>query len=237
MQLLTASNYKLLKSADTEFLSVGLHLLPHTLANGEFNTCKFSTPSCRTTCLAAAGKGSMSKVVESRRLKTMMYLNDRENFMRQLDSEIFYYKLIAKNNNKTLTVRLNLTSDIDWQQEFIDGKTLFELHRDATFYDYTKDYSRISFYNNYSLIYSYDSINHSKAMKVMARGDSLAVVFEKTLPKTFEGFDVVNGDNNDLIFQHPKNIILGLKYKNVIIKGLKNKDLIKTSTLVVKDKL
>ena len=42
----------------------------------------------------------------------------------------------------------------------------------------------------------------------------MAVVFrDKTLPKTWQGFDVINGDNDDLRFLDPKGVIVGLYAK------------------------
>ncbi len=234
MNLLTVANTKLMKSDKYNFMSIGLHLLPHTLADPNHNLCRYSTPSCRRECLVMSGSGGYPKVYESRKKKTLMYLHDRENFLRQLDAELYYYTAVAKNKGKKLSVRLNLTQEIDWQQEFLDGKTLFEIHNTIQFYDYGKNYNAISFYDNYHLTYSYDSINHDKAMKVLERGDTIAVVYDKIMPKTFYSYETFNMDENDLRFLDPKGKVGMLKYKNVIKKGISNKILIEQSTMVIK---
>ena len=40
-----------------------------------------------------------------------------------------------------------------------------------------------------------------------------AIVFRNQLPKTYKGFNVVNGDLHDLRFLDPRNSIVGLKAK------------------------
>lgn len=231
-RLFTVENKKISKAKEFGYLQIGLHLLPYNLSG--YNVCKFATKSCKQICLNFSGNGGLSKVQQSRLNKTKFFFEDRDNFMRLLDAEIYFYKRLATINNKKLCVRLNLTSDIDFQQIFIDNVSLFEKHSDIQFLDYTKEYDRISLYDNYELIYSYDQINHKKALKVLERGDKLAVVFEKEKPKLFEGFNVVDGDIHDLIFLQPKNTVVGLKYKNVVIKGVSNKELKEKNTLVVK---
>ena len=231
-RLFTVENKKISKAKDFGYLQIGLHLVPYNISG--YNVCKFATKSCKEVCLNFSGNGGLSKVQQSRLNKTKYFFEDRDNFMRLLDAEIYFYKKLATIDNKKLCVRLNLTSDIDFQQIYIDDKTLFEKHSDIQFLDYTKDYNRISFFNNYDLIYSYDQVRHKKALDILKRGDKLAVVFEKEKPKLFEGFNVVDGDIHDLIFLQPKNSVLGLKYKNVVMKGVNNKELKVKNTLVVK---
>jgi hypothetical protein len=49
-------------------------------------------------------------------------------------------------------------------------------------------------------------------------GGNVAVVFDK-LPSTWKGYPVINGDESDLRFLDPKNVIVGLKAKG---KGKKD---------------
>jgi hypothetical protein len=44
------------------------------------------------------------------------------------------------------------------------------------------------------------------------------MVFTK-LPETYNGYKVINGDDNDLRFLDDKNVIVGLKFKNITGKG------------------
>jgi predicted secreted protein len=231
MKLLSVDNTKLLKSEIVGYFSVGLHLAPHLLSG--YNTCKFSSFSCVKSCLNLSGMSSMSKIQQGRINKTKLFFENKDWFLNQLNIEIQYYNMVAKNEGKQLSVRLNLTSDIDWQLELINGKSLMELNPFVQMYDYTKNYNKISKFGNYDLTYSYDAINHKKAIKVLERGDRLAVVFDKANVNNWNGFECVDGDKHDMTFLQPKDKILALKYKNICTKGFNNKENKLKSTLVV----
>ena len=70
-------------------------------------------------------------------------------------------------------------------------------------------------------------------MKVLERGDRLAVVFDKKGVTSFLGIDCVDGDIHDMTFLQPKDKILALKYKNICTKGFDNNLNKINSTLVV----
>ena len=50
-------------------------------------------------------------------------------------------------------------------------------------------------------------------------GGNVAVVFRNQLPKTWKGFEVVNGDDTDLRFLDKRGVVVGL-----IEKGKAKKD-------------
>ena len=54
---------------------------------------------------------------------------------------------------------------------------------------------------------------------VLAMGGNVAVVFRDQLPCTWKGYEVVNGDENDLRFRDKQGVIVGL-----IEKGMAKKD-------------
>jgi hypothetical protein len=54
---------------------------------------------------------------------------------------------------------------------------------------------------------------------VLEMGGNVAVVFRNQLPKTWKGFEVVNGDETDLRFLDKKGVVVGL-----IEKGFAKKD-------------
>ena len=101
-----------------------------------------------------------------------------------------------------------------------DGKNIFELFPNIQFYDYTKNWTRFNkpLPANYHLTFSRSETNHGKAMELLRRGVNVAIVFDK-LPKTYEGFEVINADENDLRFLDKKGVICGLKYKGMTEKG------------------
>ena len=47
------------------------------------------------------------------------------------------------------------------------------------------------------------------------------MVFDE-LPSTYEGYEVINADNDDLRFLDKKGVICGLKYKKMTGKGANN---------------
>ena len=50
------------------------------------------------------------------------------------------------------------------------------------------------------------------------------MVFD-SLPETYQGYKVINGDESDLRFKDEKNVIVGLKYKKITGTGGKEKNL------------
>ena len=87
---------------------------------------------------------------------------------------------------------------------------IFELFPNITFYDYTKNPNRkIDHINNYSLTFSRAEDNEQYIDTVMDKGQNVAVVF-KSIPKTFKGYKVINGDETDLRFLDKTNRIIGL---------------------------
>lgn len=142
-----------------------------------------------------------------------------------------------------VTIRLNGTSDIPYEnlRVFEGGKNIFEVFPKVKFYDYTKNYTRFDkvLPKNYTLTFSRSETNNEKAMELLERGFNVAMVFDKT-PKKYEGYKVINGDKDDLRFKDPKNVIVGLKYKNLTSNGANNKKAfesgfaIKTATAIMK---
>ena len=91
------------------------------------------------------------------------------------------------------------------------GKTL-------QFYDYTKVLGRkIKDYPNYHLTFSAADGNDSDVQKAIAQGYNVAVVFgiKKTLPMPADylSMPVFNGDESDLRFLDPSNVVVGLYAK------------------------
>lgn len=138
--------------------------------------------------------------------------------MQQLHNDISLFNTYCLENNITGYVRLNGTSDIDWQKIKIDNQYLFSLFPNITFYDYTKDYSRIPKFDNYHLTYSYTETTDSNLLPELIQKGNVAVVFNK-LPIIWHGVEVVNGDLNDLRPLDKKGVIVGL-----IAKGKAKKD-------------
>lgn len=228
--ILSLNNSKFKKAAQYGIMEAGLSLLPYNLADEKVNLCPFSSESCKNSCLNFVGMNSFYRTQESRKLKTLMFLQDRTKFLKQVSGEIY----TLKNMYKKLVIRLNTYSDINFQKYNIEeGKTIFELHPDVMFIDYTKNPYMISKFPNYHIIYSADksNITDDGIIQKLKSGQNIAMVF-KEVPKTWNGFEVIDGDKSDVEWVNKKGIISGLKFKKVIKKGVSNSELIKNNTLI-----
>lgn len=223
--LLSTNNFKTMKGEKLGYLTYILYMSPFTANSKGINVCSHASKGCAEACLVGSGFGGMyTNVMEGRRNKTEYFLSERVEFLTQLKNEIA--KAIAKNKDKAIvTIRLNGTSDIPYEKfKIFEGKNLFEVYPEIQFYDYTKNYLRFDkvLPSNYHLTFSRSETNHTKALEMLKRGFNVAMVFDK-LPTTFEGYNVVNGDENDLRFLDAKNVVVGLKYKKMTGKGADNK--------------
>ena len=220
-KLLTRDNHKTIKGEKKGYITYILYMSPYKDNSKKVNLCPHASKGCSSACLFNSGVGGIYEgVKEGRRNKTEWYLSNRAEFMLQLDKEIGL--ALNKHKDKHVVFRLNGTSDIRWEKIKVrDNKNIFELYPKVRFYDYTKNHLRfdIELPKNYHLTFSRAEHNHDKAMELLNRGFNVAVVFHKELPKKYEGFKVINGDEHDLRFKDRKNVIVGLKYKNNTGKG------------------
>jgi len=227
MALLNKGNSKTIKGEKVGFRTFGLHLSPADKSG--FNVCQWSSAGCRAACLDTAGRGCMSNVQTARIAKTKRFFKDNFAFMSDLRSEIGKAIKSAARKNLTPCFRLNLTSDIPWEnirKHRADKINVMEEFPQVNFYDYTKGFYRMRAWldgkmpDNYHLTFSRSEVTSDNKMKtILALGGNVAVVFRGTLPKTYLGYPVVNGDENDLRFKDPKGVIVGL-----VEKGLAKKD-------------
>jgi hypothetical protein len=115
----------------------------------------------------------------------------------------------AKLTRLTPAVRINGTSD--------QPKLALELAKrfpTVQFYDYTKipkPWKRTA--ANYHLTFSFSGDNLQDCLEALRHGVNVAVVFHGTLPATWNGFEVINGDDSDVRFNDQKGVIVGLKSK------------------------
>lgn len=221
--LLSTNNVKTLKGEKLGYLTYILYMSPFNFNSKGINVCSHASKGCAEACLVGSGNARFEVVRKGRLAKTEYFLSSRVEFLTQLKNEIA--KIIVKNKDKAIvTIRLNGTSDLPFEKyKIFDGKNIFEVYPDVQFYDYTKNYLRFEkeLPKNYHLTFSRSELNHTKALELLNKGFNVAMVFD-TLPLTFEGFKVINGDENDLRFLDEKNVIVGLKYKKMTGKGVDN---------------
>jgi hypothetical protein len=213
MTLLSSSNTKIKKGEKLGWKTLGLSLAPYTISGK--NLCPHASEGCAAACLNTSGMGAFSNVQAARLAKTLFLLEKRVEFIGQLLREL---KNAAKRNEK-LAIRLNVLSDLPWHN-LID-MTAFP---SVQFYDYTPNVNRmVQFLKgelpaNYHLTFSRKENNQAQCDLILSMGGNVAVVF-KTVPKTWKGFEVIDGDETDLRFLDKKGVIVGLKAKG---KGKKD---------------
>jgi hypothetical protein len=222
--LLSTNNAKTIKGEKLGYITYILYMSPFTANSKGINVCSHASKGCADSCLVGSGFGGMYTTVKQGRIdKTEYFLRDRVAFLHQVKDEIA--KAIKKNEGKAIvTIRLNGTSDLPYEKyKVFEGKNIFELYPEVQFYDYTKNYLRFDkeLPKNYHLTFSRSETNNDKAMELLRRGFNVAMVFDK-LPTEFEGYKVINADEDDLRFLDEKNVICGLKYKKMTGKGANN---------------
>jgi hypothetical protein len=209
------------KTAKNSIPSYYLSLQPTDLNSAGLNLCKFSTKECRAACLQYAGRQGFTNVVLSRQRKTDYFVENKREFLHKL-----WYELRGLNLQYTIqkkvAVRLNLLSDVNWEEEF--GNHQFPSlgsFSHIQFYDYTKDPFKVDAnkLSNYHFTYSYSGGNWKWCEKFLKeKKANVEVVFKNSVPSTYNNFQVINGDLSDERFKDPKGVIVGLKYKTP--KGL-----------------
>lgn len=228
MRLLSVGNPKVLKGIKQGYNTYILHLAPAKLSG--YETCPKRTIGCTDSCLNLAGRGGMFKkgettnnIQKARIRKAKMFFENRAEFMADLVKDI---ELAIKQSEKKGLIpvfRLNGTSDLSFEKYEVirNGKlyrNIFSAFPDNVFYDYTKVLGRkIANIPNYSLTFSAADGNDNDVAKAITQGYNIAVVFgiKKTLPmpSDYLGLPVFNGDESDLRFLDPKQVIVGLYAK------------------------
>lgn len=212
------TNAKTVKGSKFGYLT-GISYLAPSDESGVANTCPDASSGCRSACLFTAGRGAMSNVKSARVNKTLAFFKNKNVWMKQLAVEISRLVKKAKKEDKIPCIRLNGTSDLPWERVKIDNKNIMEHFPDVQFYDYSKSIARMrdflagSLPSNYNLTFSRSESNEVLVDEVLSSGGNVAVVFRGSLPETYRGFKVIDGDLTDLRFTDEKNVVVGLTEK------------------------
>ena len=201
------TNAKIAKNPINSYI---MHLSPHKENSHGKNVCGHASNGCASACLNTAGRGAFSNVRNARIKKTDYLFDDMNSFLATLSSEL------RKANNKPSAVRLNGTSDLDFislLQVKLGVDVLAEMPN-LKFYDYTKNLKRALKYlgTDYHLTFSRSESNDAECLEYLRAGGQVAVVFDK-LPETWHGFNVIDGDDDDLRYLDMGGVVIGLKAK------------------------
>ena len=207
------SDAKTIKGTKYGFLTGILYLAPAKISG--FEVCPSRSVGCTSACLFTAGRGAYTSVQNARIRKTQLLFSNRAEFLALLDNDIKTLKAKAIKENLVPCVRLNGTSDLGWEGI---AKDLILKYPDVQFYDYTKVLGRMlrfldgKFPSNYHLTFSKSESNSADCDLVLQSGGNIAVVF-KDRPVQYKGYNVIDGDTNDLRFLDGNNVVVGLKAK------------------------
>lgn len=201
----------------------GLSLAPYTTSG--YNLCPCAkNAGCADSCIGThSGRGVMANVRNARIAKSKYFMENRVEFLTQLQKELSLADKYCAKKNTIGLVRLNVFSDINWN-------SLIDLtkYTNLRFYDYTKvpGYA-IDGLNtpHYRRVYSYNlQTDHAWMNDYISRGGTVAVVFSDVewlpqhgrigkLPESWNGYTVIDGDATDDRFNDPKGVIVGLRLK------------------------
>ena len=225
IELLTiGANPKTSKSDESGlgYYTAILHLSPHKISG--VNLCPSASAGCIASCLNTAGRGGIIKkgettnTIQAARLRrSRFFIENRQGFLEQLRKEIKAFVKRCAKLGLNPALRLNGTSDIMWELTGIMAE--FPM---VQFYDYTAIEYRMTsnLPANYHLTFSRKEDNEAKALRVLAAGRNVAVVFQHQLPEYWNGYKVIDGTKHDLRFLDGQGVVVGL-----IAKGKAKKDL------------
>lgn len=217
-----------------------IYFAPYNLSGR--NVCAMATKECITGCLNTSGRVKMdvkNLIVTARINRTNAFYEHREASMIKIISEIDGAKKKSKRQKMDFAVRLNGTSDLSPEIFKAFGQNILELFPNVQFYDYTKIPNRLRLaekYKNYHLTFSHTGQNWNDCVNALESNVNVAVIFDtkkgQPLPKTFNGYKVIDGDLSDYRPGDTKKRIVGLRWKD--IKNRADNAAIKDSMFVVK---
>jgi len=228
LQILTGDNSKLLKALDliadeygdrwiehVDGIDVALALAPANVS-GVIDVCAGASPGCRDACIYEAGNGRYPNVKAARIERTKLFAHDRGEFAERIAHDVVLVATLARALGVPANLRPNMLSDLPWERIrlFSDGSTLLDLCRawGVRMYDYTKIAARAR-QQPYPLTYSRSELTpDSLVAEMVAAGINVAVPFA-TVPESYLGLPVIDGDKTDRRLSDPPGVIVGLKVK------------------------
>ncbi len=231
---LLRDNYKQQKEHPRRkgLVSTGLPLAPNAIAfqrlgdsagpsrrhpQGDQSTtfCAGSNEFCRGSCLVYTGQhGADPYNLQIKVATSMALIREPAAFMRILVEAIDWFGREQRQCRKTPCYRLNVLSDLPWELIYPE---MFERFARDQFYDYTKVAGR-AVPPNYDVTFSYSGTNWRLCQHELERGQRCAVVFfarrqeAYPFPRTWRGYDVIDGTTHNFRFMDPGGIIVGLRY-------------------------
>ena len=204
-----------------------------------FDFCTNSTSDCRKNCISETGNPMFKNAKQKAQLnRKLMFLKNTELFIAVYIAYLNYAIKNCMNKKELLSNRYNILSDIIIENinliynnkkinlaKLIHNKiietNIFNIDNiPLKPYDYTKHYNRKEL-EYYKLVYSLSGFDNDKSLQAINNGLSVAMVYynenKKPLPKTVKINNIelktVNGDLNDYLPLHKKQVCVLLEYK------------------------
>ena len=225
-RLFSFDSAKAIKAQGYGWLNAIHYMAPTSLSG--FNLCPKASEACKALCLGwqsgqagmVAKDDDMNSVRLSRLAKAKRFMKERKAYMRDVVRSIELGIKKAEKLGMQLCVRMNGSTDIAWEgiaceRDGVTYRNLMLAFPDIQFVDYTKIAKRLErdLPSNYYLILSRHEANDSDVVRIVSSGlGNAAVVFE-TVPVTWQGLTVIDGDKHDLRHLDPNGVIVGLTPK------------------------
>ena len=212
------ANPKLAKSIG--YYNAGFSLAPAKLSG--YNVCAGSTPKCRIGCLGNFGRTEfLPKILQSRINRTRFLFKNQKLFFDVVEPQLMAVQRKAERLKLPVAFRCDILSDLQWHK--IQPR-IFESFPNWKFYGYTKIRSKIdSFLSGKNPVYQLYSFNEKTKLdyvkSLLKLGVNVAIPFyckttlKPTIPSSWQGLPVINGDLTDLRFKDKSGYIVGLKCK------------------------
>lgn len=224
-RIFSTTSAKAIKAQGFGYINAIQYLAPSDLSG--VNLCSHASAGCIALCLGwMSGQAGMvsdldadtNEVRQSRIVKAQRFMHDRAAYLLDVVRCIDNLIKQADKAGKKLCVRLNGSTDIAWEGirfhvrrdkrnraaelKLGGGCNIFDYYPNVEFVDYTKNPKRFerALPRNYHLTFSRSETNEATAIKLLARGVNVAVVFENK-PKhgaEWNGHMVIDGDEHDL---------------------------------------
>lgn len=187
----------------------------------------------------------MKNVQDARIAKTKMMVEVPYAFMVNMISELVAAMRSCSKTEDKLALRANGTSDIPWEfvapfiENFCIGGSCdlpdrISKLKKFKLYDYTKSFARIKSRPSwYDMTFSYSGHNWNECKYILdSKIGRVAMVFYDQIPDSYEGYDVIRGDDDDYRFLDKTGLIVGLTYKST---GKANDSLVDSGDSSVSD--
>lgn len=215
-----AANTKFGKTDSQTAIMIGLSLAQAKTSG--FQVCDHATRGCLSLCVGKSGLANVFKsIAQARKRKTRFYFEHPESFLTLLEHEIAQQYDKAYRLGLPIFGRLNVFSDLEWETI---APGLFSGFPDVQWYDYTKNARRYGRFlrgqlpSNYHLTRSYNENMTTRTVgRLLADGGTVAVAFrngqKREIPRTWSGFNVIDGDKDDRRCFDKPGTIVGLRAK------------------------